>query len=115
MSDINKIVSKSRDVIIKFKPINEIINTHGAWFDGHGNLCVQYIGEKTSLAPSYFHYLGKEIKAKSHHSYPDWCIDAQYDDIFAINIALKTILRQTDLELIHAVARGAVFESGLTP
>jgi hypothetical protein len=86
---------KSRDVIIKFKSMEDIISENGAWFDGYGNLHVArpygYPPGSDHLSPSYFHYLGKTKTCKSHHSFPDWCIDREWDDLFAANMALRVI------------------------
>lgn len=91
----DKIVAKVRDVIIKFKRMEDIINDEAAWFDGHGNLHVHrpynIHGDAQHLCPSYFHYLGKTKKFKSHHSFPTWTIENEYDDLFAPNIALRVL------------------------
>jgi hypothetical protein len=90
--NVDNFMTKRRDIIIKFRSMADILNKYGAWFDGHGNLCVA--NHRTAdghLAPSYFHLLGKTVETKSHHSYPDWCIERQYDDLFYQNMALRHI------------------------
>jgi hypothetical protein len=86
---------KSRDVIIKFKRMEDIISENAAWFDGYGNLHVAkpygHPPGSDHLSPSYFHYLGKTKTCKSHHSFPDWCIENEWDDLFAPNMALRVI------------------------
>jgi hypothetical protein len=82
---------KRSEVLIKFKSMEEILMTESAWFDGHGNLCVQGIFQKEHLAPNYFSKLGKLKKVPFGHSYPSWAIEAEYDDIFYPNMALRKI------------------------
>ena len=78
--------------MIKFKSMQEILMSQHAWFDGHGNLTTtNMFGEKSHLAPSYFHYLGGLHKFKNKTSFPEWVIEAEYWDIFAPNMALRMI------------------------
>lgn len=89
---VPRIVEKRRPVLIKFRSMNDILNRYGAWFDGHGNLCVA--NHRTAdghLAPSYFHYLGKTVEQLSHHSFPDWAIEREWQDMFEPNMALRAI------------------------
>jgi len=99
MSDdqmINNLVSKRQDCIIKFRSMGDILNKYGAWFDGYGNLCVATNFEGNQhLAPSYFHLLGKSVEMKTHHSYPAWCIEREYQDLFEPNMALRAIASGT--------------------
>ncbi len=34
------IISRRKDVLIKFRSMEDILNTYAAWFDGYGNLRV---------------------------------------------------------------------------
>lgn len=116
MSDdiVNRIVKKPREVLIKFKAMQDILDTEGAWFDHHGNLRVHdYYGNRAdSLAPSYFHYLGKTTKQPSHHSYPRWAIEREWDDMFAPNMALRAIASgKLSPEDMLLVAKDAVIRS----
>ncbi len=107
---IDRIVEKRRDIMVKFKSMNEILNKYGAWFDGYGNLCVSTYGQPgpTHLAPSYFHYLGKTIEMKSHHSFPDWCIEQQWSDLFEQNMALRAIANgNMDADRMREIAKKA--------
>ena len=91
---VDRIVEKRRDVLIKFRSMEDLITTTGAWFDGYGNLRVssmRWNSGNDSLAPSYFHYLGKSVKFQTHHSFPDWCIEREWQDLFEPNMALRAI------------------------
>ena len=90
---ISKVNEKRRDVLIKFRSMEEILNNNAAWFDYHGNLKVHdhYGCRVDHLSPAYFHYLGKTVKQLSHHSFPDWAIEREWDDLFAPNMALRAI------------------------
>lgn len=93
---VEKIVEKRRDCIIKFRSMADILNKYGAWFDGYGNLCcAKHRSADGHLAPSYFHYLGKSVEMKTHHSFPDWCIEREYQDLFEPNMALRMIASGT--------------------
>lgn len=103
------VVSKRRDVLIKFKSMDQILMEQGAWFDGHGNLCVHNYRGHEQLTPSTFHYLGKMKLMKSHHSFPAWCIEREWDDLFAANMALRVIADdRTDTAYIKELARKSV-------
>jgi len=107
---IDRIITKRQKILIKFHSMNDILNKHGAWFDGYGNLCVSTysVPGPTHLAPSYFHYLGKTVEALSHHSYPDWAIEAQWSDMFEQNMALRAIAQGTmDADRMRDIARKA--------
>jgi hypothetical protein len=90
---IDHIAEKSHTVLIKFKTMNDILNKEAAWFDHHGNLRVHcHYGDRTdSLCPSYFRNLGKTVEYPSHHSFPSWCIEREWDDLFATNNVLRHI------------------------
>jgi hypothetical protein len=100
---------KREKVLAKFKSMQEILLTEDAWFDGYGNLCVQtYLG-KTHLAPSYFTMLGKLKEIPFGHGFPTWAIDAEYDDIFHPNMALRKIASgKYDNEKMIEIANQAV-------
>ena len=103
------IVGKRRDILILFKSMQQILSTEQSWFDGHGNLCVYTYNGKEQLAPAYFCYLGKQKAMKSHHSFPTWCIEREWDDLFAPNIALRAIAKgNMTLEEIGELARKSV-------
>lgn len=103
---------KRRKVLIKFRTIEEIINRNAAWFDQYGNLRVaedHHATRVTHLTPSSFRYLGKTVEMPSHHSYPSWAIENEWDDLFGPNMALRVIasgkLSQADMV---ALAKKAV-------
>lgn len=93
MSLIGK--TKNRQFIIKFKSMEEILLTENSWFDRYGNLCVasDYNGRSgvETLAPIYFKSLGKMKKFPQETSFPRWCIESEYEDIFIPNQALRAI------------------------
>ncbi len=86
---------RKREFIIKFKSMQEILLTNNCWFDNHGNLCVA--GDYNSrdgvemLSPSHFVDLGKMKKFPQPCSFPHWCKEYEYEDIFWPNIALRQI------------------------
>lgn len=83
---------KKRKFLIKFKSMTEILmSTQGAFFDGHGNLCVYKYGKVEQLAPSYFSYLGTIKEIDNGHGFPNFVIEAEYEDCFWPNIALRQI------------------------
>lgn len=112
MNNLNKIVEKVHDVQVKFKSMQDILNIPGTYFDGNGNLCAsgyRTMLEEGHLAPSYFSWLGKTVTLKSHHSFPRWCIESQYQDMFQANMALRAIAGGTlDKDEAVALAEKAV-------
>lgn len=86
-------VEKRRKVLIKFKSMQEILNQESAWFDQYGNLRVHdFYGNRVGhLTPSDFYRLGKTVEMLSHHSYPSWAIDREWDDMFYYSMALRSI------------------------
>jgi hypothetical protein len=111
---IDRIVEKRRPCLIRFKSMQEIINKHAAWFDGYGNLHVsgqRWNSGNDSLAPSYFHMLGKDVELLTHHSFPDWCIEHQWQDLFEPNMALRAIASgKLEPERAVEIAKKAVSE-----
>lgn len=89
---VDRIITKRRDILIKFRSMQDIMNEYPAWFDQYGNIHVadQLRGDR-HLAPSFFQFLGKTVKMKSHHGFPDFCIDKGWDELFAPNMALRAI------------------------
>lgn len=83
---------KNRTFLVKFKTMEEILLTENAWFDEHGNLCVsKHRGSTPQLAPTYFKNLGRWRKLPNGHTFPTWCIEEEYEDIFHPNMALRRI------------------------
>lgn len=92
MINITALVEKPRKVLVRFKSLQEIVNTTNHYFDQYGNLYASnYRGVFEHLAPCYFSHFGKQIELSSHHSFPDWAISKQWDDLFAPNLALRSI------------------------
>lgn len=93
---IDKIVEKKRQVLIQFRTMQDILLKEQSWFDGHGNLCALGLHQEIeTLSPAYFSYLGKLREIPSHHGFPRWCIEKEWDDLFAANSALRVIASGT--------------------
>lgn len=91
---IETLVNKRRPCIIKFRSMQDILTKYGAWFDGYGNLHVseqRFNSGMNHLTPSSFYLLGKSIEMQTHHSFPDWAIEREYQDLFEPNMALRAI------------------------
>ncbi len=84
-------MKKDRHALVKFKSMAEILMTENCWFDGHGNLQVHTRSGVEHLAPTYFPYLGGMSRQPINHSFPYWCIEQEWEDIFTPNMALRMI------------------------